>query len=52
MSPPPDKQSLLDKLRAQSAALQQEEGAKRRPVEEASTWPEASIASTSPSSPR
>ena len=35
MSPPPDKPSLLDKLRAQSAALQQEEGARRRPVEEA-----------------
>jgi hypothetical protein len=31
----PDKPSLLDKLRAQSAALQQQEGARRRPAEEA-----------------
>ncbi len=35
MSSPPDKPSLLEKLRTQSAALQAQEGARRRPVEEA-----------------
>lgn len=35
MSPAPPKSSLLDQLRQQSAALQAEQGAKRRPVEEA-----------------
>ena len=35
MKPPTAKPSLLDQLRAQSAAMQAEEGAKRRPVEEA-----------------
>ena len=35
MSPSPDKPTLLDQLRRQSVALQAQEGAKRRPVEEA-----------------
>jgi len=35
MSPSSDKPSLLEKLRAQSAALQAQEGARRRPLEEA-----------------
>lgn len=35
MSPAPDKPTLLDQLRRQSVALQAQEGAKRRPVEEA-----------------
>jgi hypothetical protein len=33
--PPSDKASLLDRLRAQSEAVQQQEGARRRPAEEA-----------------